>query len=290
MMIRMETSPKVFVVILNKDGRGCLPDCLRGVFNLTYPNFEVVVVDNASRDGSIEAVKSLFGRVHYILNEKNLGFAAGMNVGIRYALSRGARYVWILNDDAIVSRDALSALVAVATSSAAPVFLSPLIRTPSGKVWFAGGRIDWLRMRAVHTGHPSGIREKAPYVTGYLSGCALFLSRDGIGRTGLFDEGYFLYYEDADLSVRAKKAGVDLLVVPEAVVAHAERSTGNSEKPYWLVRSGLRFFRFHLPFMLRPWGAVFLCLRKMKNRIDVRAGLKEAERVARAYADADKDT
>ncbi len=282
-MIPME-SPKVFVVILNKDGKECLPECLRGVFGLAYPNFEVVVVDNASRDGSIEDARRDFGRVHFILNRENLGFAAGMNIGIRFARSKGARFIWLMNNDAVPGRDALSELVRIAMREP-KALLSPLVLDRSGKTWFSGGRIDWLRMRAVHVDSPTDTKRNDPYGTGFLSGCALFLPVDAIGAVGLFDEGYFLYYEDADYSLRAKKSGFRLLIAPKAVVVHGERSSGNPEKVYWLVRSGLRFFRLHAPWWHMPYLASCLAMRKIKNRYDVKRGLEEARLVARAYAD-----
>jgi len=277
-------SPKVFVVILNKDGKGCLPECLRGVFGLAYPNFEVVVVDNASRDGSIEDARRDFGRAHFILNRENVGFAAGMNIGIRFARSKGARFIWLMNNDAIPGRDALSELVRIAMREP-KALLSPLVLDRSGKTWFAAGRIDWMRMRAVHADSPIDTKRNEPYETGYLSGCALFLPKKAVERVGLLDEDYFLYYEDADYSVRAHKAGFRTIVVPKSVVVHGERSETNPEKAYWLVRSGLQFFRTHATWWQKPYLACYLTLRKRKNRSDLRQGVEKARLVARAYAD-----
>lgn len=277
-------SPKVFVVILNKDGSECLPECLRAVFSLSYGNFEVVVVDNASRDGSLEAARRDFGRAHFILHEENIGFAAGMNAGIRFARSRGARYVWLMNNDAVPGRDSLTELVRVAERES-DVLLSPLVLEPSGRQWYAYGQIDWRHMRAVHAEPPKEVRDNEPYKTEYLSGCALFLSIDAINQIGLFDEGYFLYYEDADYSLRARDAGYRLFVVPKSVVVHGEQSRKDPEKTYWLVRSGIRFFRLRSPWWQKPYLACYLALRKLKNAIDRKRGFREAELVASAYRD-----
>ncbi len=285
MMVDMSDSPKVFVVILNWNGGDRLAACLRSVFALAYGNFEVVVVDNASRDGSLEVAKNLFSRAHFVLNPENIGFAAGMNVGIRFALSKGAEYVWILNNDTECDRKALSELVLAAQSSESPELFSPRILTPEGVEWFAGGRIDYIRMRALHVKSVDAIKANDPYPTGYLSGCALFIPRKVIERVGLFDEAYFLYYEDADYSVRAAGKGVERLVVPKATVIHAEISSQNPEKTYWLVISGLRFFRSHTPLALRPWVAFYIVLRRVKNGIDKLRGKKEAFPVSSAYAD-----
>jgi len=281
----MKRLPKVFVVILNWNGKDRLADCLRSVFALSYGNFEVVVVDNASRDGSIEDVKNFFSRAHFILNKENVGFSMGMNVGIRFALSKGAEYVWILNNDAECDREALSVLVSAAETHKNPAIFSPRILSPEGWDWFSGGKINYRRMRAEHVFVSDESSDGNPYPTGYLSGCALFLPKKSIEIVGLFDEGYFLYYEDADLSVRALKKGLDLLVVPKASVIHGEQSTENPEKIYWLVRSGLRFFKAHTPSFLRPWMWVYTLLRRLKNKVDKFRGKKEALPVSSAYAD-----
>ncbi|NTW30016.1 MAG: glycosyltransferase [Candidatus Moranbacteria bacterium] len=281
----MSISPKVFIVILNWNGKDRLAACLRSVFALSYQNFEVVVVDNASRDGSLEEAKSSFSRAHFILNSENIGFAAGMNVGIRFSLSRGAEFVWILNNDVECDRDTLSILVAAACSHGKLALYSPKILTSAGSEWFAGGIIDYVRMKTVHVDYSGLERRDIPYPTGYLCGCAMLISKKVIETVGLFDEKYFLYYEDADYSVRAARKGADLLVVPQASLVHAESSAENPEKSYWLVRSGLKFFNSHTPSILRPWMAFYMVLRRTKNGFDMLRGKKEAFPVSSAYAD-----
>lgn len=281
----MEKSPKIFIVVLNWNGKAVLRECLRSVFAIEYGNFEVVVVDNASRDGSLEAARSSFGRAHFIVNDTNNGFAAGMNIGMKFALSKGASYVWVLNNDTVCGRESLRELLSAAKREKRCAIFSPLILTPSGKSWFSFGKIDYLRMRAYHADPDVPTRENEPYESGYLSGCAMFFSAETIRKIGFFDEKYFLYYEDADLSVRAEKAGCRLLVVPKSVIVHGEQSGGNREKTYWLVRSGLRFFSLHTPPLLRPWMILYILLRKVKNRMDKNKGKEEALLVSRAYAD-----
>lgn len=280
-------SPKVFIVVLNYNGKDCLIPCLRSLYTIKYPNFETVVVDNASRDGSLELARRTFGRAHFIVNERNAGFAAGMNVGIKFAMGKGARYIWLLNNDAVVGEDSLRKLVDAAESEGRCALFSPFILTPSGDIWFSSGRIDYLRMRAEHVPPPVTTSHK-PYESGFLTGCALFFPRELVEKIGFFDEKYFLYYEDADFSIRARKAGCRTIVVPDSVVVHGERSSENSEKVYWLVRSGLRFFSSHTPWYLRSWMHLYILLRKVKNRWDKKKGKKEAFLVARAYEDFQK--
>lgn len=126
-----------------------------------------------------------------------------------------------------------------------------------------------------------------PYQTDYLSGCALFISRKALETAGLFDERFFLYYEDADLSLRIKEKGLSLSVIPSARVWHAETSNAaRPEKTYHLVLSGLIFFRKHAFGVWRPWYAVFVPLRYLKNRLDILFRPNPVNRAVRkAYAD-----
>jgi len=190
----------------------------------------------------------------------------------------------VLNNDTIVGKDSLSELVSASRTSGRAI-LSPLILTPSGKTWFSAGKIDFVRMRAIHVEPGVSLLEHAPYETGYLTGCALFIPKDVFGTIGLFDERFFLYYEDADFSHRAKKSGYKTLVVPSSVVVHGEQSIDNPEKVYWLVLSGLRFFGKNTPWYFRPWIRLYIRLRKMKNVTDKKKGKKEAFLVASAYED-----
>lgn len=282
----MSALPKIFIVILNWNGSQVLLPCLRSVFSLAYTNFEVVVVDNASTDGSFESARSHFSRAHFIRNEKNIGFAAGMNIGMKFALSKGAQYVWILNNDTLCGKDSLRELVSAIQKERNNAILSPLILTPLGKTWFSFGKIDFFRMKALHTDPPVHAQENTPYESGYLSGCAMFFPKRVLQKIGFFDERYFLYYEDADISIRAKNAEIKLFIVPKAVVVHGEQSEKSQKKTYFLVLSGLRFFDLHAPRLLRPWIKLYILLRKVKNRRDryVR-GDETALLVSKAYAD-----
>jgi GT2 family glycosyltransferase len=123
----METNiPKIFIIILNYNGKETIKKCLDSVFYSDYSNFEVVVVDNDSKDGSFELAKSLYSKFHFIKNTKNSGFSAGNNVGIRFALEKMADYVFLLNNDAVLEKNTLSKLVEASEKETAGIF-SPLI-------------------------------------------------------------------------------------------------------------------------------------------------------------------
>lgn len=283
----MNKIPKVFIIILNYNGLDTIEQCLAGVFQMSYSNFEVVVVDNNSQDGSLELAKSLFPKAHFIKNKVNIGFAAGNNIGIRFALERMADYVFILNNDAETEVETLTKLVAAAEGNKNVGILSPVIySSENNQVWFSGGKIKWLAMKAVHVrkGHPD---QKGLIKTDYVTGCAILVKKEVFKAIGLFDESFFLYYEDADLSVRAKRKGFELAVVPAAEAYHLEKSEQDKKsKTYWLVISGIIFFKKNSPAWLKPWLEIYLRARRLKNSLDVKNNKGElALQVQKAYVD-----
>lgn len=286
--------PKIFVLILNYQGRDTLADCIRSVLQSDCQNLEIVVVDNASKDGSFEYARANFPRLHFIGSTQNRGFAAGNNLGIRFAVEKGADYVFLLNNDAFVERNTLAIMLKEAKKQATPSVMSPVImkgNKDSSQVWFCGGAIDWKHMRCVHMNPQMKPGGDAVYDTQYVTGCAMLIPKEIIRSVGLLDEKYFLYYEDADYCVRAKKAGFGIKVCPSAHVYHLEKSeVNNPRKLYWLVISGILFFRTHTAGMHRWRTERYLFLRKGKNCIDLllNRSRENARMVRKAYSDVHK--
>jgi GT2 family glycosyltransferase len=282
----MKKYPNIFIIILNYNRREYLKKCLDSVFRIAYPDFEVVLVDNNSNDGSLEMARAGYSRSVFIKNEENLGFSAGNNVGIKYALERMADWVLLLNNDTRVKSNFLSALVETAESDPEIGIASPLIFDGhTGKVWFSGGKIDWLRMKTVHQ---SEIKAEDNFATDFISGCAMMVKKDVFQKIGLLDEDFFLYWEDADFSWRAKKAGFKTAVSASSWIDHFERKDGESgNKIYWLVLSGLMFFQKNThSFFLKSWISLYTRLRRIKNLIDVELRKsKSAKLVQKAYED-----
>ena len=138
-------------------------------------------------------------------------------------------------------------------------------------------------MRAEHRAPRK--KKTTPYQSEFLTGCAMLIKRDVFEQIGFLDEAFFLYYEDADFSLRARKAGFSAWVVPEATVIHLEVSQKSSQKPYFLVLSGLIFFARHTPAYLRPYLFAYATIRRAKNLVDVWLGREAAPIVHKAYAD-----
>lgn len=281
----MTNYPKVFIVVLNYNGKDVIKRCLSSVFKIDYPNTEVVFVDNNSQDGSLEMAKANFSKAIFIKNEENLGFAAGNNIGIRYALERMAEYVLVLNNDTEVDKDFLGKLVEAGEKNEKAGLLSPVIFDGNTKqVWFSGGMIKWLKMKSEHL---KKVANKDYYGSEFITGCSMLVKARVFKEIGLFDEDFFLYWEDADFSFRAKKAGFKNIVVSSSWVYHFENSERHKDmKIYWLVISGLIFFKKNTAFWLRPWIKAYLIGRKIKNWVDVKFKKNElAPMVQKAYKD-----
>ncbi len=220
----MHHHPLVFVLILNWNGRDDTIECLRSVFAVDYPNARVVVIDNASTDGSVTAIRAQFPTVHIIENPNNLRFAGGNNVGIEYALREGAEYILLLNNDTTVDQRFLSELVSMFRDSRSAGMAGPKIlyyHRPE-QIWYAGGIIEWWKGWISHR----GIREidrgqyDQPAETDYLTGCCLLVRRQVVEQIGLLDERYSMYGEDVDWCVRTRRAGFSLHYIPAARIWH----------------------------------------------------------------------
>ena len=238
--------PKVAIIILNWNGKDDTLECLASVYQLDYPNFEVIVVDNGSTDGSPEAIRGLFPGVTLIENGTNLGYAGGNNVGMRYALEKEADYIWLLNNDTTVEPDSLSKLVAHAEDHLEVGMLSPVIYYYDApeEVWFAGGRIDWRTGRTYHVREPVAFTNLDPRER-YICGCAILVRREVIERIGLFDERFRpAYYEDTDWSVQCTNAGYKLAVVSASKIYHKVAKSSGSRKTERFRRllTAARFF------------------------------------------------
>ena len=219
--------PLVSVIVVNWNGLDCVDPCLASLLRQTWPALEVIVVDNGSRDGSLELLRSRYGsRITLVESPVNLGFAGGNNLGIRAA--KGA-YVALLNNDAVAEADWVGALVRAAEADEAVGMCASKILVLDG-----GGVIDsaGLLMSPDGIGRGRGRLERDGDAYARAedalvpSGCAALYRRAMLDEIGLFDEDFFAYCEDSDLGLRGRLAGWRCRYVPDAVVHHAySRST-----------------------------------------------------------------
>ncbi|GAB4197485.1 MAG: glycosyltransferase family 2 protein [Roseiflexaceae bacterium] len=244
------TVPSVLIIVLCYNGVELTLECLASLRRISYPRADVLVVDNASSDGTPARVRAAFPEVQVIENGANLGFAAGNNAGLRQALAQGYDYALLLNNDTEVAPDFLNQLVAVAEADPAVGVVGPTIcyYAAPDTIWSAGGLIDWRQglssMRGLNE------RDSGQYVTpalvDFVTGCALLCKRAVLERAGLLDERFFMYYEETEWCVRAVRAGFGIVHVPTARVLHKIPLDARSDKPYvayYMTRNRLLFLR-----------------------------------------------
>jgi GT2 family glycosyltransferase len=245
--------PRVFVIVLNWNGWRDTLECLGSLEKLDYPNYEVVVVDNCSTDGSVARIREAYPDVTLLQSGVNLGFAGGNNVGIRYALGREADYVWLLNNDTVAAPSALREMVDVALRDAGVGAVGSVLHyadEPDRIQAYGGGRVSlWSGIsRHFTTLVPD---EKLHY----LAAASLLVRREVLERVGLLDDGFFLYWEDTDYAFRVRKAGYWLAVAPGASVWHKESATLGKKSAVldtYFSASAVLFFRKHSPLPLVP--------------------------------------
>lgn len=228
---------------------------------------KVFVVDNASSDGSPEAVHAEYPSVELIALPENRRFAGGNNAGLARALEQGADAVMLLNNDVQADPALYEKLLAALAERPDAGAAAPLIyhAAPTDLIWYAGGRCD---VATAHTSH-RGIRERdrgqyrSVEETGYLTGCCLLATAEAWRKVGPLDEGYFIYAEDADWSLRAREAGYALLFVPTARLWHEVSASSGGAVNAWKIeqrlRANVRLFSRHARGLARlTWFPAFL--------------------------------
>jgi len=263
-----DTSPSVAIIVLNWNGLTDTLACLRSLAGVDYPAYEVVVVDNGSTDGSVAALREAFPQATLIENPENLGFAAGNNVGLRYALSRGSDYALLLNNDTEVAPDFLLQMMAAAESSHDVGMVGPTIyyHAQPDLIWTAGGRVDWGRGREVYMVAidtvDAGQLGDAPRPVDVVSGCALLVKHALLEMVGLLDERFFNYYEDTEWCLRARRAGFEILHAPSAKVWHKIPLDARDCSPrvhYYMTRNHLLLLKATRAG-LWSWGYVLIAM------------------------------
>ncbi|MEX2008434.1 MAG: glycosyltransferase family 2 protein [Candidatus Spechtbacterales bacterium] len=278
--------PRVSVLVLNWNNPGDTIECLQSLRGVTYPNFTVVAIDNGSEDDSLAQLKKFqaanddYGLV-ILENGKNLGYAGGNNAGIRYALDSRADYIWVLNNDTSVDPNVLNELVKEAEREPDIGMLAPaiLFYDQPRLIWF-GGTSDrsWRRMDKGFTDTCAYFKKRltkdmVAEDVSFITGAAMLIRAADVRKVKGFDERFFLYFEDTDLSLRFRKAGKRLRWVPRARVWHkvsatSKRALGSPGLHYYHSRNILLLSTKHGPFWMgfyRPlWSLYTLAKQVLK--------------------------
>lgn len=252
----------VFIVILNTNRREDTCALLASLEKSTWPNARVLVLDNASTDGSAPAIRAAYPAVQILSLEKNLGYAGNNNVGIRAALAEGAEWVLVLNEDTILAPDCLSRLVEAGQADQRIGMVGPMVYhfdEPS-VIQSAGGEMgpNWLA-RHIAQNEPDHGQFTQPRPVDWISGCAILVRREVIEQAGMLDERFFYYWEETEWCLRAREAGWRLVHVPQARLWHKGVQREYRPSPnvtYYATRNWLLMLSRHRA-PLRAWMYVW---------------------------------
>lgn len=255
-------SPRVAVIIACYNGRQYLPDCLSSLSAADYPTdcWEILVVDNASSDGSAEYVRTHWPQVTVITLDRNTGFTGANNVGLRYAMERNFAYAFLLNQDTVVTSAFLREAVVVAQpDEKIGSVQSKLLRHDTDKINSWGNVIHFLGFGyAGGNGMPD-----QPLPSGeiaYASGAAVLLRCRALQAVGTFDETLFMYHDDLDLGWRLRLAGFHSVLAPASVVYHKYEFSRSIQKYYLMERNRYQIILTHyrLGTLLLLWPVSLL--------------------------------
>ena len=243
--------PPLLAIILNWRQPALTIECVKTLQQSTYPNLKIMVIDNGSGDESVSVFQQSLPDTIIVPLPENLGFARGCNIGLRWAQEHEYKWALLLNNDAFVTPTMVEQLMA---ETAADIgLLSPKIfyQAQPEYIWFAGAAKHprLLEMRETGQGERDGSKWQKTRDVDYLVGTSLLVNVTAVSPIGLFDEKYFMYYEDLDWSIRLRQAGLRLRLVANAHVYHqVSFSSGGQSSPsqlYHQAKSSAIFFYLH---------------------------------------------
>ncbi len=232
----------VGVVVLNFKKPILSVACIRSLLMQAYPDLAILIVDNASNDGSVDLFRSEFPGIPLIESKSNLGYAGGNNLGINRFLKEAKEFIWVLNNDTVAPPDTLQHLVKALHANpqwgAAGSHIKAIDK-PLSTIQLGGGRISLrsgLNRAIVNSADLPGLN--------YLTGCSLLIRTQALREVGLMDENYFHYWEDVDISFRMRNGNWTLGYVPDSIIYHHDGGTLATNSPraaFFFSRSIVRF-------------------------------------------------
>ena len=304
------SGPRISIIVLNWNGKQDTLECLRSLQRAPTPH-HLIVVDNGSSDDSVVAIRSTYPQATLLETGKNLGYAEGNNVGIRFALKKKTDFLLILNNDVIVdpailnrflttyARYPFSILSGIPYLHSDPTTLDHL----GGKWNPKAGEFDLIGWRAASF-------EETACSLDYGCGCALFSSAEVFRAVGEFDARFFLFWEEADWCFRAKRQGIQVLSCPEAKLQHKVSASFTGRQPYadyfwwrnrllWIEKNCSKQAQVYLTFrviapaicrlMRHAFLTSFRALLTKKSRARKRAAIEQQRQRYRAALAGIKD-
>lgn len=286
----------ITVIALNFNSDKETHQCLSSLFTVNHNDFnlKIIIIDNGSKNKFVLTTNEKSKNVTLIRSEENLGFSGGNNLGFNKALAFNSDFVLIINNDTYQDKYFLENLYKAINKSDKIGAVTPKIYFAKGHefhknkykdlelgkvIWYAGGFIDFKNAFSIHIGVDEvdngqyNIERKINFATG----CCILFRKEVFNKIGFFDDRYFLYFEDADLSIRLIKAGFEILYVPSAIIWHinaASSSVGSKLQEYFITRNrllfGFLYGSFKLRFALYKESMKFLFFGRIWQKIAVR--------------------
>lgn len=266
-----ESKPKILIILLTWNNIEDTLECIYSIRKQDYSSLDILLVDNASSDGTVDIVKKAYPEITIIKNTSNLGYAEGNNIGINYALSQDYYGIFILNNDTVLAENCLSELVDELQhhSDAGAVAPISFYYCQKNRIYFAGGKIT-------PRGYPVHVHYKEEYfdsininpTTDWLNGCAILFRSQTLRVVGGFDPKFYLLFEDVDWSLRAKKYGYSLRIAGKSHLWHkisvSFGATWSPQYLYYYTRNSLYFIKNHFPLIRRYYYYYFAIRRSFQ--------------------------
>lgn len=256
----MKENSKVFIIILNWNNYKETENCLLSLEKIDFPNYDIIVIDNGSTDGSGKKLKEIFPSYTFILNKENIGYTGGNNIGIKRAISEGAYYILILNNDTkVINPNFLYKIVEQMNKEPSVGIMGPKVSDPDGivqeTILFIPTLLNSIRESLFFKIHRKTKKnyDIAQFVEA-VSGVCWLIRREVIQTVGLLDEDYFMYCEEQDYCYRAGKAGWKIMYYPVESIIHyknpEDKNISRTYRQYIYARKNIvLFIRKHYGFL-----------------------------------------
>ena len=278
-------NPKIYLIVLNWNDKELSRKCLSSIEKVSYSNYEVLIVDNNSEDGSVEFFKQHFPNYDILSLKDNLKYAGGNNAAVDYLQPNEEDYLVFINNDTIVSSDFLDHLIDPFLNDPNCIISVPkiLFAMDINKIWYAGGLVNMWKGTIDHIGIRNFDAPRYSFMmeTDYATGCCLCISYTDFEKLNYFDTTFNMYCEDVDLSIRAKKMNRKIVYSPKSIILHSvSQSLGENSlkkirnklsgqvKLFWKHASGLQIITltFHWLLFYLPLGILKLIYFKLKEK------------------------
>lgn len=252
--------PSVHILILNWNSFDETVECLDSLRNLTYPNYKIQLVDNASLNDEADRLKERFPEINLLKQSENIGFCGGCNAGMKEAIEDSADFVMLLNNDTLVTSNLIEKLIEGYAQLDDAGAVSPIIMKypETDTVWFSKAEwtTDWrsgeARFRLAADESIEELQNREPYETEFACGCCLLVSADVIRSVGMLDERYFAFFDEAEWCARMARNGLRSYVIPDTHIYHkVGRTTPNLVMTYLLTRNRLLWISENLELRKR---------------------------------------